>query len=82
MISKASKVLDMLMRGESIEIDGETFLMDANFVLCVDRGDVIIKVNFGDVSLQTFIALSDKVTNEQIYISSANKVLNDYKRNM
>lgn len=84
---KTSKLIEYLMDGQCITIDDEVYSLRDNYELCVRREvinsaykscgyHVWIKI-FGDVNLAYYKSLAEKMTDEDLFLVGANKVLND-----
>lgn len=79
----AALVLKALLCGIPVTIQGRTYCLSTDNRLCVPgrnettQQDVLLAVNFGDVTIQDFIALADQATPDEIFHISANLALND-----
>jgi hypothetical protein len=76
---KAEQVFRILMSGFEIEDKGEVYVFSEANELCVVRGDTLLKVSFGGVTLTEFIRWAEKLPEETVTIALANLALNKMK---
>ena len=83
-IDKVCKILQYLYEGNTIKIDGYTYCMSENNevgVMVYDENMISNeKMLLVDYSLNDFIKICDKLSNEDIFILCANKVLQDHNK--
>lgn len=89
--TKTIKLIHYLLDGYSIVIDGETYALKDNYELCVRRvayndgigggtqSHVWLKI-LGDPTIRFYRKLAEKVTEEELFLIGANKVLTDIGR--
>ncbi|MBE7512413.1 MAG: hypothetical protein HS103_06315 [Anaerolineales bacterium] len=76
-------VLKALLIGIPVKIQDCSYCLSTDYRLCVPgrnettQQDVLLAVNFGNVTIQDFIALAEQATPDEILHISANLVLND-----
>lgn len=88
MKEKSIILLECLLAGLSVKKGEENYCLSDDYSLCMicekyrdDKliGECLVKVNFGDFTLQNFINWANTFSLEDITINSANKVLNEIK---
>jgi len=75
-------VLKSLFAGIPVKVDNEDWYLSDDNNICVKRvqesagekNDVYLKI---DISLSSFINMCDKMSDDDVYIISSNKVLNE-----
>lgn len=82
-------LLNSLLKGYYVIKDNKKYLLDSNYYLCQVtmsedtltkvKKETLLKVNLG-IGLKEFIDWTDTFTQDEIFINSANNVLNDVKR--
>lgn len=82
MDNKPIFVLKQLLDGASVVVDDQEYLFDADNHLCLKVANtpnnklVLLKVNFGDVSIAQFIEWANKISDDDLVIAAGNAVLN------
>jgi hypothetical protein len=81
--AKASVVLEALLLGATVKLDGESYVLDDNHALCIPAKkftlgskkppeDCLLAV---DMTLQEFLKACEKLTGEDVFLLNASNVL-------
>ena len=88
-INKSVKILEYLLLGMRIEKDEHIYYLSDDNYLCVEMGNykgnkfikkLLVKVNFGNFGLNSFIKWANTFTDEEVFVMGCSKVLTDMKR--
>ena len=88
-LNKPVKILQYLLEGRKIEKDDHVYYLSDDNYLCEEmdkyKGNkfiekVLLKVNFGNFSLTSFIKWANEFSNEEVFLMSCQKVLTDINR--
>ncbi len=87
--NKPVKILEYLLLGIRIEKDGHIYYLSNDNYLCEEmdkyKGNkfikkILLKVNFGNFGLNSFIKWANTFTNEEVFLIGCSKVLTDINR--
>ena len=76
-MNKSPAILNVLLEGIPIEIQGKQYCLDSEYNFCEKRGDLLLKVNFGDFSIKNYINFIETMSADEFYLAMATRVLNN-----